>query len=408
MLVSSPDGDAVATFYDRHPYPPPVGDLDAYARHVHDPATARVAHHLIWPGRPSRSVRSVLVAGCGTSQAVRHALRVPWASVVGVDVSETSITHTRALAARQAVDNLKVERLAIERVAELGRRFDHIVCTGVLHHLADPLIGLSRLREVLAPGGAITLMVYAPHGRAGVYMIQDYCRRLDIGTSPEELAALVATLREIPMGHPMRRLLEASRDYLEDDALADALCNPRDRAFTVPQLLELINQAGLRFGRWERQAPYLPDCGAISETPHAARIRAVPRFEQYALMELFRGTIARHTAFVYEVDDPTAGLLDFTRDDVGAWVPIRVPSAIVVDQRLPPSAAAALINRAHTDTDVVLFIDARERAMFESIDGERTVSGLGEGAASFVERLWRHDLVACATPTLTDNETEHR
>ena len=27
------------------------------------------------------------------------------------------------------------------------------------------------------------LMVYAPYGRAGVYMLQDYCRRLGIGTS---------------------------------------------------------------------------------------------------------------------------------------------------------------------------------------------------------------------------------
>ena len=58
----------------------------------------------------------------------------------------------------------------------------------------------------------------------------------------------------------------------------------------------LIDQAGLRFGRWERQASYLPDCGAISETPHAKRIATLPAVEQYALVELFRATIARHTA----------------------------------------------------------------------------------------------------------------
>ena len=27
------------------------------------------------------------------------------------------------------------------------------------------------------------LMVYAPYGRTGIYMLQDYCRRLGIGTS---------------------------------------------------------------------------------------------------------------------------------------------------------------------------------------------------------------------------------
>ena len=51
---------------------------------------------------------------------------------------------------------------------------------------------------------------------------------------------------------------------------------PASARTTSPELLELIEGAGLRFGRWERQAPYLPDCGAISETPHAARIAALP------------------------------------------------------------------------------------------------------------------------------------
>ena len=268
--------DPIEAFYDRHPYPPPVADLDALAA-LGDGATPASPHHLIWPARPVDSVGSVLVAGCGTSQAVRHALLRPGARVVGIDVSAASLEHTRALAARHDVANLELHRLPIEQVDELGERFDHVVCTGVLHHLADPALGLRRLREVLAPGGAVTLMVYARYGRAGVYLLQDYCRRLGVGTSAAELADLVATLREIPLGHPLSRLLRESRDFADDDALADALCNPRDRAYSVPELLDLIARAGLRFGRWERQAPYLPDCGAISETPHARPDRRASR-----------------------------------------------------------------------------------------------------------------------------------
>jgi 2-polyprenyl-3-methyl-5-hydroxy-6-metoxy-1,4-benzoquinol methylase len=29
----------------------------------------------------------------------------------------------------------------VERAAELGQRFEHVVCTGVLHHLPDPDVG---------------------------------------------------------------------------------------------------------------------------------------------------------------------------------------------------------------------------------------------------------------------------
>jgi hypothetical protein len=57
-------------------------------------------------------------------------------------------------------------------------------------------------------------------------------------------------------------------------------CNPRERAYDVAELFALLDGAGLRFGRWERQAPYLPDCGSISETPHARRIATFPDLEQ--------------------------------------------------------------------------------------------------------------------------------
>ena len=401
MSVTVSGDDPIASFYDAHPYPPPVDDLDPLvARSSTDPD--RVAHHLVWPSRRPSSVGSMLVAGCGTAQAARQALRHPHLDVVGIDVSATAVEHTRSLIARHGITNLRVELLAIEDVARLEREFDHIVCTGVLHHLDDPAVGLRALRSVLAPGGAVTLMVYAPYGRTGISLLQDYCRRLGVSTDPADLADLVRTLGELPDGHPLSRLLRTSPDFQHDDALADALLNPRDRAYAVPELIDLLVDAGLRFGRWERQAPYLPDCGSISETPHAARIASLDEPEQYAAIELFRGTIERHTVIAFADDDHESGLVPFERPD--RLVPIVVPTVITVDdpKRLAPGVAAALLNRAHAFTDLVMFVDADESAWFRSIDGTRTIAELGDDAARFVERLWRHDLVVVdATATST-------
>ena len=82
------------------------------------------------------------------------------------------------------------------------------------------------------------------------------------------------------------------------DALADALLNPRDRSYSVPQLFDFIERNGLTFERWYRQAPYLPQCGAIAATPHATRLAALSEREQYAAMELWRGTLASHSVIV--------------------------------------------------------------------------------------------------------------
>lgn len=135
----------VSAFYERHPYPPPVDDLDRY-RLVWDDRR-RAEAHLFWPDEPYRDDRSILVAGCGTSQAAKYALRWPRASVTGIDVSATSIQRTEKLKRKYRLENLELHQLPVERSTELGRGFAHIVCTGVLHHLPDPAVSARSSRS---------------------------------------------------------------------------------------------------------------------------------------------------------------------------------------------------------------------------------------------------------------------
>ena len=392
--------DRVRDFYERHPYPPAVDNLDHYRRRWADPQLRKVDSHLFWPDEPYREDRSVLVAGCGTSQAAKYAMRWPHAQVVGVDVSARCIENTESLKRKYALDNLQVHQLAVERVDELNRSFEHVVCTGVLHHLPDPDAGLRALREVLAPKGAMHLMVYAPHGRAGVYVLQAYCRLVGIGSSAAEVRSLAETLMGLPQDHPVVPVLRSAPDFPYEAALADALLNPRDRPYSVPQLLHLIDGAGLRFGRWLRQAAYLPGCGSLANSPHRQLLTRLTEFEQYAALELFRGTMVRHSAVLYRNDRPANDTaISFEGDAWLDYVPIRMPDTISVQERLPPGAAAALINRNHTDTDLYLTIDAQQKQLFDSIDGARTIREIGEGQPDLnatrmlFERLWWYDEV---------------
>lgn len=390
--------DAVAAFYDRHPYPPPAADLERHRRRWRDPHRRRADHHLLRPTVAYQETEAILVAGCGTGQAARYAVR-PGAQVTGVDVSPASLNATQQLQHRYELSNLELHELPIERVGELGRRFDRIVCTGVLHHLADPDAGLRALREVLKPDGALHLMVYARYGRAGIYLLQDYCRRLDVGDSPAEIRELVGVLDRLPRHHPLAHLRGASPDFDDPHALADVLLHPRDRAYSVPELFALLARGGMRFGRWYRQAPYLPQCGDPARTPHAPRLARLPEPDAYAAVELFRGTMARHSVIAYRDDAPDqAGGLEAPGAE--AAVPLRVPETRCLTERLPPGAAAVLLNPSHPYPDLFFPIDADELRVFRAIDGRRTAGEIARqvrveppSVTAFLQRLWWYDQV---------------
>jgi hypothetical protein len=212
---------------------------------------------------------------------------------------ETGLRHTRDLQRKYGLDR---HQLAIEEVGKLGRTFDQIVCTGVLHHLSDPDIGLRSLRSVLADDGAMHLMVYASYGRAGIYMLQEYCRLLAIGASEGELQELGVTIESLSSEHPIAGVSKKAKDFTYPAALADALLHPQDRAYTVPELYAWLKRCGLSFGRWVEQAPYLPQCGAIAGLPHAARLVSLTPPVQHAAVELLRGTMTRHNFIAYRDD----------------------------------------------------------------------------------------------------------
>jgi SAM-dependent methyltransferase len=389
-----------------------VESLDRYRALWQDRQRRRADFHLFWPSRPFKEGFSVLVAGCGTSQAAKHAMRWPGAQVVGIDFSATSVRSTETLKRKYQLNNLQVRQLPVERATELGKTFDQIVCTGVLHHLPDPDIGLRALRDVLAPGGAMQLMVYAPYGRAGVYMMQEFCRRMGLRANDDGIRSLIGALKALPPAHPLATLLREAPDFQQEAALADALLHPQDRAYSVPQLFEYIERAGLAFGRWLRQAPYTARCGVPARIPQARQMIQLPPVEQYAAVELFRGTMARHSAIVHRKDDADAQRVCFSEGDWTGYVPVRMPDTVCVQERLPPGAAAVLVNRSHTFRDLYVPIDAAEKRLFDAVDGNCTIGEIlqqgtsasrsepgveVEAARNLFERLWWYDQVVVDT-----------
>ena len=401
---SDVNSDVIREFYTDHPYPPPLDNLDRALDMWQDENVHRAEFHLMWPDREYRADFDVLVAGCGTWQAAKFALCHPAARVTAIDVSTTSLEHTEALKQKYEMTNLETRQLAIEDAAELDQQFDLIVCTGVLHHLVDPDAGLRALRSVLKPDGAMNLMMYAPHGRYGIYMIQDYCRRLGIKPSSEEINDLNAMLKILPQHHPVLLTLRGGREPLDAYTVTDALLNPRDRAYSVPELLDFLQRNDMTLGRWQWQAAYVPHCGAFAQTPHAKRVAALPENEQYAALELWRGLMTTHSLVAHRSDMNGATKVRFDDESYLQYVPVRLSWTKCVEERLPPNAAGVLVNQTHVFQDLHLILDKEQKQIFDAIDGKRSVAEIVESvegaspkAREFFEKLWQYDQVVFDT-----------
>jgi SAM-dependent methyltransferase len=398
------------SFYEQMPYPAPLTNLEGHLGRYKDSERRRVRSLLIFPTGEPCSHQNILVAGCGTSQAAIVAIREPHSLVTAIDISGASLQHLGALQQKYALENLQLRQLSILDVRTLEQVFDQIICTGVLHHLPDPDLGLRCLRAALKPSGAMQIMVYASYGRAGIYMMQQYCRLLDIAPSPEALRALAGALKRLPLDHPIAGLLRKAKDFTDPDALADALLHPQDRSYTVPELYEWLDRCGMTFGRWYEQAPYLPQCGIVATSPHAARLSALTEPAQHAAVELFRGTMTRHSFVAYR--DDYSGIrqpIQFTGEQWRSHVPIRLPWTVFVQEGAPTGSVGVLLNPAHKHFDLVLPINSAEASLLQQIDGKQTLeqilrspaaSGAAQSPAAFFEKLWRYDqIVFDATPT---------
>ena len=403
----------VARQYEAHPYPLPEPDLDDY---LPGPGCKVVAaspwrfFHLYWPCQRYRQAVDILVAGCGTSQAAKYALQQPQGRVVGIDVSRTSLDHTDDLVRRYRLDNLSLHELPIERVGELDRDFDLIVCTGVLHHLADPDLGLRALRGVLRPGGAMYLMVYATHGRSGVYMFADYCRLMGVGATDQELTDLRAVIERCDRQHPLAIIGKHGGDFAYAAGMRDLFLHPCDRPFTVPQVYDWLGRCGMSMSRWYYQSPYLPQCSVLDGSAHLQRLMSLPGEKQHAAMELFRGTMHKHVFVACRNDrDRQSYAIDLESQAWRRFVPVRWTGIKALHQDLPPGTVVRLQQMGHRFADIVAQLDAPRAKLFDMIDGQRTIeqimaqSGLKGSrddldryARGFFQALWNFDLVMFA------------
>ena len=367
---TEPDSSPVAAQYEKWVYPLPVMDLGAPGqrerRERGDPGRN---WHTFWPNQAVRDDLDILVAGCGTNAAARYAFHYPNARVVGIDLSSSSLAHAATLKDKHGLANLTLHRCRLEEVASLGQTFDFIDCSGVLHHLPDPVAGLRALGGVLRPTGTIAVMVYARYGRAGLYMLREMFQVLGLGQTDADVAFVRETLAALPEGHPVHESLSGTQDVTYDAGLVDTFLHPQDRAYTVAECLDLVRQAGLSFmGWWDNILRYAE--GQVNVyTDFCRRINAMPDAAIWQFMELYNGRIGQHTFCVCLPSRPLASYrIDFAGDAFLDYVPVARSKEVAGATGLPNGCIA--VQRANLPRYV---LTPAASALYRQIDGARAI-----------------------------------
>ena len=337
--------ERVRAQYEAYPYPPRDPRDEAKRLIEGSPSHLMEINHYVFAGardftRPFRALVAGGGTGDGTIMLAQHLADCACtAEIVYLDVSAAARAIAEARARQRNLRNIRFATASLLDLATLDLgTFDYVDCCGVLHHLPDPAAGLAILANALDANGGIGLMVYGAVGRTGVYHLQHVLRQLgrdEIDATRLDLASRL--LKQLPVTNWFARN-PFVRDHLNvgDAGIYDLLLHSQDRAYTVPELADLVTSAGLAvtglIEPWRYDpASYLSD-GALLK-----RIAPLDRLQRAHVAELLAGNLKVHIC--YAVKAARADRAVATPDDPGMVPVLRDGSGEALSRNLKPGGA---------------------------------------------------------------------
>ena len=259
------DIDKIEAQYNEHPYPLPIDDMhERIAGGYIQGSCPEFFWQRIFPEKKYKDDLNVLIAGCGTNQAIYHALKFPNSKHYAIDLSEKSLKHVYKMIKKYDIKNLVIEKKGLEDLKN-NDEFDYVISTGVIHHTKNPQESLNALVNATKIDGALFIMVYAIYLRVGIYYFQDAFRYLGLKNDAKGIEVGKRLIQLSPKTHYANIYLNeiqntsGTKDLSFNAGFVDTFFNERDVSYDAFQLKNLISTSGAFFQNWQDNAHHYRD-----------------------------------------------------------------------------------------------------------------------------------------------------
>jgi SAM-dependent methyltransferase len=196
----------------------------------------------------AREKLSILVAGCGTGQqAILTAQRYPASKVLALDLSLASLGYAARKTLELGIRNIEYRQADVLALGALEERFDLIECSGVLHHLEDPLAGWRILAGLRKPGARMRIGLYSELGRRAVVRARELIAARGFKPDAQGIRAARAEIRKDPQLEQLAR----NEDFYSMSGCRDLLFHVQEQRFTLPRIEAALAELGLEFMEFE-------------------------------------------------------------------------------------------------------------------------------------------------------------
>ena len=242
--------------------------------------------------RRPQPVLDVLIAGCGTGIfTTEFARKAPGARFLAIDLSLASLSYAKRMAQGFGLTNVEFAQADITRLGTLGRTFDFIDSSGVLHHIADPWAAWQVLVSLLRPGGIMQIGLYSEMGRRNVVAARALIAERGYRPVPED----IRRIREVVAGAEDGSLLKSISqwsDFFTVSECRDLLFHPQEHRTSLPEIKSFLAANGLQFAGFILDAltsdAFVRRFPEISNLTHKARFDAFADLDRWHVFETER------------------------------------------------------------------------------------------------------------------------